>query len=241
MVEKNSGVPPLSEVAAPLQQTEPVETVPDGGIATSHQAKRTRKPKSKQDAESDPVPNKDPVNAEQSNIPAVAAGSDTPTVAVTVAAPVESAGPVVKEAVEDKVVVPDQKRKYKRSRPLPPIEHKRVVHYYRQAKPIKRKDRRNGDKDRRDDSGSRNRDDGHDKKYRYDDDDDDDDDYDDELLSESDWNVDSDDESDPSDNDSDDDERVTKHVKKHEPDQGTRRDDGGRFAPIHAVMQYRIV
>ena len=239
MVEKNSGVPSLNEVAAPVQQPEQTESVTDVGTTTPH-TKRTRKSKIKPDTETDTVANKDPGNAEQSNIPAVSAGGDNPT-PVTTTPNGGNKDPVVAEAAENKVVVADQKRKHKRPRPLPPIEHKRVVHYYRQAKPVKKKDRRSGDKDRRDGSGSRNRDDGYAKKSKYDDrdysDDDDDDDDEEELLSDSDWDVDSGDDSDPSNGDSDDEEPV----KKRESGQDKRRDDGGRFAPVHAVMQYRVV
>lgn len=234
MVEKNSGVPSLSEVVAPVHQPEQTESVPDVGTTTP-QTKRSRKSKVKPDTENDAVANKDPGNAEQSNIPAVASGGDNPA-QQPVAATVET-----KETAETKVVVSDKKRKHKRPRPLPPIEHKRIVHYYRQAKPVKKKDRSSGDKDRRDGSGSRDRDVGNGKKSNYDDrdySDDDEDDDEEELLSDSDWNVDSSDDSDPSDGDESDDEEP---VKKREPGEVKRRDDGGRFAPVHAVMQYRVV
>ena len=108
MVEKNSGVPSLSEVAAPVQQPEQTESVPDVGTTTPH-TKRTRKSKIKPDTENDTVANKDPVNAEQSSIPAVPAGSDNP-VPVTATATGENKVPVVEEAAENKVVISDKKR-----------------------------------------------------------------------------------------------------------------------------------
>jgi hypothetical protein len=238
MVEKNSGVPPLNEVAAPVLQSELTESVQDAGTTTPH-AKRTRKSKIKPDVENDTVAGKDPVNTEQSNIPAITApGSEQPATAPSTAAVAEeNKDPVVAETVENKVAVTDQKRKHKRPRPIPQIEHKRVVHYYRQVKPVKKKDRRSGDKDRRDGDGPRNRDDERAKKSKYDDRDYSDEDDEEELLSDSDWSIDSGDDSETSDGDSDDDEPV----KKHEPGQDKRRDDGGRFAPVHAVMQYKIV
>jgi hypothetical protein len=240
MVEKNSGVPLI--VATPLQQVEQGDIAPE--VEITPQVKRSRKSKIKQDVDSDTVPNKDPVNAENSTVPAnvVAAGSDVHDVAFAV----EPSEPVAADAVENKVeVIPDPKRKYKRPRPLPAIEHKRVVHYYREARSVKGKDRRGGD-------GSRNRDAEKEKRSKHGDrriDDDDDDD--DELLSDSDWDVDSGDGIDPSDNDSksgddsDDGERVAKSnkraVEKQESSKGLSRDDGGRFAPVHTVMQYKIV
>ena len=119
MVEKNSGVPSLNEVAALVQQPEQPESVPDVGTTTPH-TKRTRKSKIKPDTENDTVANKDSVNAEQSNLPPVAAGNDvTPVPAVGVAAPAESAEPVVAKTVE----VANSKPQRKRPRPYPPIEH----------------------------------------------------------------------------------------------------------------------
>ena len=219
MLEKISGVPPLSEVAAPVQQSEQAESVPDVGTATPH-AKRTRISKIKPESDTNAVAGKDPVNADQSNLPAVAvagSGGDTPAQqpAVDATAPATTTGenkdPVVAKENENKAAVADPKRKHKRPRPLPPIEHKRIVHYYRQAKPIKKKDRRSGDKDRRDGGGSQNRDGEYDKKYKYDDDySNDDDDDDEELLSDTDWNVDSGDDSDPSDGDESDNDEPDK-------------------------------
>ena len=151
-VEKNAGVPSLSEVAAPVQQPEQTESVPDVETTTPH-TKRTRKSKIKPDTENGTVANKDSANAEQSNIPAVPAGGDNPA-PVTTTATGENKDIVVTEAAENKVVVAGQKRKHKRPMPLPPIEHKRVVYYYRHAKPVKKKDRRSGDKDCRNGGGS---------------------------------------------------------------------------------------
>jgi hypothetical protein len=240
MVEKNSGVPPLNEVVAPVLQPEQTENNPDVGTTTPH-AKRHRKSKIKPDAENDTVAGKDAVNAEQSNIPAILASGDNPAHQLPAAtATGENKDSIVAEAVENKAIITDQKRKHKRPRPLPPIEHKRVVHYYKHAKPVKKKDRRRTDNDRDGNNGSRNRDDGYAKKSKYDDRDyssDDDDDDDEELLSYNDWDVDSGDDSDSSDGDSDNDEPV----KNRESGQDKRRDDGGRFAPVHAVMQYRVV
>ena len=64
MVEKNSGVPPIAEVSAPVHQPEQSETVADVGVAQT-QVKRSRKSKNKQDPEHETVPSKDTVNAEQ--------------------------------------------------------------------------------------------------------------------------------------------------------------------------------
>ena len=241
MVEKNSGVP--STVAVPLQQPERGESAPDVEVAP--QAKRSRKAKTKHDTETGPVPNRDPVNAEQTAVAADTVDDTGTPIAPLVA--IETEGTIA-TPTEKPVAIPDQKRKPKRSRPPPAIEHKRVVHYYRESRPNKGHGRRGDVKDRRNGGQSRGRHDRDEKKARPDNDDDDDDD---ELLSDSDWNVDSGDETDPSDEDSksddesDDGERVTgpnkRTVKKHEPEKEARRDDGGRFTPVHAVMQYKIV
>ena len=239
MVEKNSGVP--STVAVPLQQPERGESAPDVEVAP--QAKRSRKAKTKQDTETCPVPNQDPVNADQSALVADVAGTGTPIAPLAVDEPKEPTAP----PTENPVAIPDQKRKPKRPRPPPAIEHKRVVHYYRESRPNKGHGRRGDDKDRRNGGSSRGRHNRDEKKTRSDDDDDDDD----ELLSDSDWNVDSGDETDPSDDDSKSDDEtddgkrdtgsIKRTVKKHESEKEARRDDGGRFAPVHAVMQYKIV
>ena len=115
MVEKNSGAPSSSEVVAPVHQSEQTDSVPDVGTTTSH-TKQTRKSKIKPDTENDTVACKDPVNAEQSNIPTVAAGSDNPTQQPATG---ENKDPVVAEAIENKVVIADQKCKHKRPRPPP--------------------------------------------------------------------------------------------------------------------------
>ena len=243
MVEKNSGVP--STVVVPVQQPEKGEIVPDVEVAP--QVKRSRKAKSKQDPDADPVPNQDPVNADKP-APSTAdvAVADDPLVTA------ETRDPVAPSA-EEPVAIPDQKRRPKRPRAPPAIEHKRVVHYYRESRPNKRHGRSGDDENRHNGGSSRGRHTRDEKKTGRDErrSDGDDDDDDDELLSDSDWNVDSDSDSDPSDNESksddgfDADARVPgsnkQSGKKHESEKGARRDDDGRYAPVRTVIQYKIV
>lgn len=125
----------------------------------------------------------------------------------------------------------DKHKRRRRRSPLPPIEHKRVVHYYREARPLKGKNHRGKAKSAK-----------YDKKAGRDADRVDD-------YSDSDWEDFSDTDGSGSDSDADDlsdefdddDGHVARAPDRSKSSQHDTRDSKGKFAPQKPVVSYRVV
>lgn len=220
MVEKNSGVPPIVEVPVPIPVSTPVLAEPN---EPSVQTKRVRKSKGKQD-----------------NEPALPDPEKQQPVQVDAGDPHKEPEHEPEPAIDKRTLNKPVKRyKY---RPLPPIEHKRVVHYYREVRAINGKTKKHHGQGSRDGGGSRSRG-AREETNNVDDDDDD------ELLSDSDWNVDSDSSGSSDESDSEDGSDGEKDVSdakraKHKDSKTAsenRRDESGRYTPVNPVTQYRVV